>query len=255
MKQIYRLIFYYLACEIGMLLLIPIAHYGLLEDSYIGFWLLLPLLFLSFWLAIKLIRTVGETIKVSAARRAESVCFDLVSARNEALQQEQKELLDLLEQTKSGQPIFELPQESYIRYCSHPLIDAILRHKALSLKERGVEFQAVAAVDRDTDVDQTALLAVLMNLIDNGADAALKTGNPSVSVRLFTKAGYLICRVENTALQAPTPGRSSKKEKGHGLGLSIVQDACKNNQGSFHTEYKDGKTISTATLRLKMEDL
>lgn len=250
MKKFYLLITACLACEGLILLLIPWVYARTIQESHIGILVLLPLLIVFSLLIFWLVRSMNQTVQAAARKEAEQFCRDLVSERNRSLKEEEKELLRLLEESRAGDTGFQLPEDSYVRYCSHPLADAVLRHKALLLKERKIRFSAFAAVPRILALDDTVLLSVLMNLIDNGADAAARTDHPEVSVHLFVQSGFLVCQVVNSAVSAPSFGRSSKREAGHGLGLSILKEACQSRNGRFSTEHRDGRTVSTAILQL-----
>lgn len=250
-KKLYRLLILYLVCELGMLLIFPFIHNQIMHNFYLSFIVIFVLLLICFILVFRIIQTARAAIDQSAKEYSEITCRKLLQGRNGSLKKEQEELIRLAEQMRKNNKPVLLPEESMVRYCPHPLADAILRHKVINMKERGISTDVSAALPADLKISDKNLLAILMNMIDNAADAAEKTDSPSVSIRLWIKSGYMVCQVKNTAVDKPTPGVSSKKETGHGFGLKIIEDTCRKEGGSYHIETSDGWCTTTASLQLE----
>jgi len=117
---------------------------------------------------------------------------------------------------------------------------------ALSCQHNGAQIQA--------DPDQ--LRQVLINLIQNAADAMPKGGNITLETR--TLEGYLELSIKDTGEGIPKELLSkifdpfvTTKSTGNGLGLAMVQTIIKAHHGSIQAESTPG-TGTTFTLRLPL---
>lgn len=146
----------------------------------------------------------------------------------------------------------------FINYCPNHLVDSLLYHKALKMKEGGIEHSIVAAIPKELALDDFVLVSVLTNLIDNAIEATLSLDHErKIDIHLFVRANVLVCKVDNTVLENVSieKGRSTKKEKmKHGLGLLIIENACRKHGGLFSQKIEDGWCKSTAMLCLDREN-
>lgn len=192
-------------------------------------------------------------IKTNARKTSRKYCSKLIKERNESRSKEKKELLAIFDQIQNHKEISIKNIDIFRHYCSYPLIDAILKQKARQMKEKKVGFSVSAVVSRYESADQTAVLAILMNLLDDAIDAAIKTSDPFVDIRIWTKSGYLIFKVRNTANNQPSIGSSTKEYQGHGVVLQIILQTCQKKLGNMQIENDEKNCTITATMQLEEE--
>lgn len=260
MKRLYLLISAFVFCEALILVTIPFLQGQARETFFWGIMFLFLVLAALFYLAFCLIRTAQAIIDASARQESQRICQELLSERSGSLKTEREELIQLANTLESGESVLSLPEESYRRYCAHPLTDAILRHKIPMLKDKGISVKVSAILPEQLNLDQTILLSVLMNLIDNAGQAAaevVQSGSlkAQVGIKIFTRAGNIIFQVENSALQAPDTSHSTKKKPGHGLGLLILQEVCKEKNGRQKICFAKDRHCVISEIILPLDDL
>ena len=135
---------------------------------------------------------------------------------------------------------------------AEPVLAALLLGKAAEASERGAQL----VVTEDTEIDDVGLdgevardvVTILGNLIDNALDAAVEgSGSPTVFVTARTDGGELMLRVTDTG-QGLDPDRLhevfgrgwSTKSGNRGLGLALVGQAVRRNQGSIEVRTDTG---------------
>lgn len=146
----------------------------------------------------------------------------------------------------------------FINYCSNPMIDAILYHKVLRMKEAHIDYSIVAAVPETLDIEPYALLSVLTNMIDNAIEAIQDNQQErTIQIEISMKANYLKCKVINSIETIPQlDGNKTKKadKNNHGLGLQILKTTCKRYDGRFTIHFESGQCTSIALLRNEKEE-
>ena len=91
---------------------------------------------------------------------------------------------------------------------------------------------------REIPLDNTDLVMVVSNLLNNAIDAAAKADPPEVYFRMRKTEAELLVSVRNRVqknLDLPDGQlpRSTKKEPGHGMGLWNVTDVLRKYQGEY----------------------
>lgn len=251
MTNLYRLFLRYLLAQMAVLASVPFVHEQILFKNYVWSILLILLMFICFYLVVKIMKVTQIVIETNAKKASRKYCSKLIEERNVSLSLEKQELLYLYNEIQNGKVISIQNIDVFRHYCSYPLIDAILKQKAGLMKQKKIDYNISAVVFKTIAADQTAILAILMNLLDNAMDAALETKKPIVDVRIWTKGGYLIFKIENTAVSPPTFGFSTKVLEGHGLGLRIVEQTCLKNSGTVQTQFDNNRCIITATMLME----
>ena len=127
---------------------------------------------------------------------------------------------------------------------SKPAINALLAAKSAEAESRGIEFVIEVKSDLSKlSIEDWELCKVLSNLIDNAFRALKESERETKKVRIDiteTSDRYIFC-VENNGPEIPEEiresifkrGFSTKKEEGHGMGLSIVSEILSSNMGSI----------------------
>lgn len=258
----------YLLCEAALILLIPAVSSVMRHLFAPGWMLLVCILFAAaVFCAIRLIRTLigemNEEIKRETIRAQNMIHKEHVLAQIKA-EHDMEHLLKKLQalerdENDSSQHIDKLlyaqAESLFIRYCPNPVVDALLYHKSLLMKEQEIDFSIVAAVPAQIDLDPYAVISVLMNLIDNAIEAVcrLEHEKRTIDIHIRLQANMLVCQIKNPVAGSERliHGISTKKDqKRHGLGLLIIERTCHEHDGLFSHTVKDGYCTCMATLRV-----
>ena len=136
---------------------------------------------------------------------------------------------------------------------SKPAINALLAAKSAEAETRGIEFLIEVKSDLSKlSIEDWELCKVLSNLIDNAFKALEESDKETKKVRIDiteTPDKYLF-DVENNGPMIPSDlresifkrGFSTKKEEGHGMGLSIVSEILLANRGSIRLDSNEEET-------------
>ena len=120
----------------------------------------------------------------------------------------------------------------------NPLLDALLSKKYEEASRKGVMLYFDLPDLREIPLDNTDLVMVVSNLLNNAIDAAAKADLPEVYFRMRKTEAELLVSVRNRVqknLDLPDGQlpRSTKKEPGHGMGLWNVTDVLRKYQGEY----------------------
>lgn len=114
-------------------------------------------------------------------------------------------------------------------------IDAIINSKISEYKNVSV----VSDFDIDTlKMESVDLSIILFNLIDNACQSAEEI-NGQVSIEMKYNDNHLFIEIENDCMKKPD--FISKKGKGHGYGMRIINDIIKKYNGNIEYEVKETK--------------
>lgn len=135
-------------------------------------------------------------------------------------------------------------------------VDYMINSKAVTAKERNIQYQAQVEFPRHTNLRSVDLCAVLGNLLDNALEAAGQVSEKEerfirLTIRRINQ--MLIIKVENSFSNPPISQdgvlTTSKVKNGlHGWGLKSAQTAAEKYDGTVQTSYKDNVFKAVATL-------
>lgn len=135
-------------------------------------------------------------------------------------------------------------------------VDYIINSKAITAKERGIQYQAQVEFPHHTNLRSADLCAVLGNLLDNALEAAQQIPEKEerfvhLTIRRINQ--MLVIKVENSFCNPPVFGDgafiTSKEKNGlHGWGLKSAQTAAEKYDGMVQTSYTDNIFRAVATL-------
>ena len=131
------------------------------------------------------------------------------------------------------------------------LIDAIIAYKSAVCESRGIRFNYSLEVLPENKIELSDISSVLSNLLDNAVEAAEKTEEPQVSVRVFFYKNYVAVIVKNTVYRTSQHYSTSKPDsENHGLGVEIVSEICQRYGGSYSGKAEGGWFTASALLRI-----
>lgn len=136
------------------------------------------------------------------------------------------------------------------------LIDAVITYKAAVCEIRKIPFEYSLENLPELRIDLSDISSVISNLLDNALEAAEKTKDPYVEIRVFMYKDYLTIIVKNSLHYVPNMPNgqipTSKKDiENHGLGMTIVKEICERNGGVFrHTAKGAWFTASAMMLNI-----
>ena len=135
---------------------------------------------------------------------------------------------------------------------SQPAVNALLQAKMESAAKKNIlMFVEVHTSLENMSLEPWELCKILANLIDNAITAlSEREGERKLTVEIRREGGEDVFRVSNNGPAIPediqesvfTQGFTTKKEEGHGMGLSIVSDIVKEAGGSVKLTSKERET-------------
>jgi sensor histidine kinase regulating citrate/malate metabolism len=141
--------------------------------------------------------------------------------------------------------------------CGNKVLNNILNYKRGDLAERGVTFEPSIRVPEELPFEEADIASLLVNLIDNAAEAALKTPSPYVTLKIFVEKNYCFVTVVNpvnTNVMAENPNLSTTKADAanHGIGLRMVRSITDKYNGYLDFDQKEDTFIVSAMLSMVM---
>lgn len=144
---------------------------------------------------------------------------------------------------------------------SIPAVNALLMAKMGAVETLGIDFYIEVKSDlKYLKIEPWELCKVLSNLIDNAITAlsTMESDRKMILEIQEDRENYLFL-VANNGPMIPLEmqntifkeGFTTKKEKGHGMGLSIVMTTLKKNKGSIQLTSNEKETVFT--VRIKKE--
>lgn len=142
-------------------------------------------------------------------------------------------------------------KERFRPICQNSLVNAILESKRAFAAKHQIKTSYKILLPESIELEPTDLSSVFFNLLDNGIESCLRSGckEPFLSLSVSASAGFLTLHMHNSKNPQEHFRRSTSKEDtyAHGYGLSIIEDICKRNDGSY--EWKDeGETFHSIVL-------
>lgn len=132
------------------------------------------------------------------------------------------------------------------------VLDALLYHKRLQAKKKGITWQCDAKLPGDLPIKETDLCIIAGNILDNAIEACqrLQETEPFIQVHMGAIKKCLLLEVRNS--MEPADGREifksrKKNPQRHGLGLANVRAAAANYNGTVHIE-TENKIFSASVL-------
>lgn len=130
-----------------------------------------------------------------------------------------------------------------------PAADTAVSKKSKRCEELSITLDMHIEPLPETKIPPIDLSSVISNILDNAIEAAQGCENPVITLRIFKYKSYLAMICENPTNTAPRVVNgtlaSTKDGGGHGYGVEIIGEICKNNNGRFQYEF-DNKTFKAS---------
>ena len=139
-------------------------------------------------------------------------------------------------------------------YSGNEIIDSIILSKINDEKYKKVRFSYEGKVPSDININDVDMCLMTANIIDNAFEAALKSENPEVKIKVSiydNKLLYII--VENTISDVkPVNLAASSKESlwEHGYGITIVKETAEKYSGDISYEITEKMVRATLVLKI-----
>lgn len=193
-----------------------------------------------------------EQTAAIAKRQQETVSIQ--QTMNENLQHFHR-LLEEKDYENAGAYLHEITntfqQKRFRPVCSNSLVSAILDSKRETAAKYQIKTDYEILLPETDWIGPADLSSVFFNLLDNGIEGCIRSGcpQPFIHLSVSTAADFLTIRMTNSKNpEEHFDHRTSKKDTfAHGLGLSIIEDICRRNDGSY--EWTDnGNTFDSVVL-------
>ena len=142
---------------------------------------------------------------------------------------------------------------------SKPALNALLKAKMDEAEGKQIDVYVEVKSDlKEFSVEDWQLCKVLSNLIDNAMTALSEISEEKkLEIDINEDREYYLFQISNNGPAIPEEirehmfkrGFSTKKEAGHGMGLAIVSDIVKENEGSITVSSTEERTVFTVSFR------
>ena len=144
---------------------------------------------------------------------------------------------------------------------SEPAVNALLQAKMETAEKQGIDFYLeITTQMKSLSIEAWELCKILANLIDNAVTAVLqREGEKHIVLNIREISGSYQFTVRNNGPEIPKhmrnqifrQGFTTKKEEGHGLGLSIVSNLIHEAGGELSMETGEKETSFQFTIPIK----
>lgn len=122
-----------------------------------------------------------------------------------------------------------------VNYSNNTLINMIINAKVNGVKD--IEFDISIVVKEYLNFPEDKLSSLLFNLLDNAIDAARKSSQKQVGIKILTVGDMLLIEISNSVDQEPS--YSSDKGRWHGKGMVIINEIVSLFEGTIDYKYSD----------------
>lgn len=127
------------------------------------------------------------------------------------------------------------------------IIDAIVSYKSMVCANKGIKFEYSLSLLPELSIDAIDISSVMSNLIDNAIEAAEKTPEPYIQLKIFMYGKYLTLYVRNSYLGKESvetvQGRllTTKDDAAqHGYGMQIIEALSQKYDGECDWKTESG---------------
>lgn len=148
----------------------------------------------------------------------------------------------------------DLHQVNQNKFCGNPCIDAILSLKKESAEQKGISFQAILQIPKESVIDDVDMSTILFNLLDNAIEAQehVTDSEKFIQLKMVLDSGLWMIRVRNscnpsiTIKKGTIPSSTKPAPYFHGYGIKNVIACAEKYDGTYTFTAEDG--VFTALL-------
>ena len=142
-----------------------------------------------------------------------------------------------------------------LQFTENFILNTLLQNTAADAAEKGIAFEAQAAVPAELQIEDRDLCSFVMNLLDNAVEACMHVSDPQhrfIRFHAELKQGFLAISCTNSCIGNPIGENqkfpeSTKPDKGaHGFGLRQMHAIAKKYHSVLNIEC-DGQTFTAQT--------
>ncbi|WP_373212769.1 sensor histidine kinase [Ruminococcus sp. 5_1_39BFAA] len=168
-----------------------------------------------------------------------------------------RQLLEEKEYEKASEYLNEITntfqKKRFRSICQNSLISAILESKRELAVRNGIKMEYEILLPESLSIGPADLSSLFFNLLDNGIESCLRSGRAEAFVHFSVSfaADFLTVRMVNSKNQDEKFDHHTvkKDDQEHGLGLYIIEDICKKNDGLYEWKDKGDAFESVVLLR------
>jgi hypothetical protein len=124
------------------------------------------------------------------------------------------------------------------------IIDIVLNVESTELKNKGIQFDVSVDVPKTLLIKDSDLCSLLLNIIENAAEAVEKEDNKSIIISIKSVGNMLLVSSCNQSSVNPIKNQfTTTKTDDRGWGLQIINDIVKKYDGEIEHNYENGKYI------------
>lgn len=144
-----------------------------------------------------------------------------------------------------------------IKYSGNSLVDVIINRYSALCKEAGLQFEVEAICSRLEFMSDSDTIALLDNLFENAAEAAISSQEKKICFSIYTRnSSFVVVSVVNSCNTGPDSSGikliSRKKNSSlHGYGTKSIKRVAQKHNGSFSWDFNPNENRFTATVILE----
>lgn len=135
--------------------------------------------------------------------------------------------------------------------CENTVVDAFLSSRIREAERNGTQINAQIALPSELAIQNTDLIIVFGNLLDNAMEACAGVAQPEICIDAHLSKGCLVIHEENPTTIRPTEKQRRIPELERGLGLHILEEMSSKYNGEFQYEAADGRFQITLILNIE----
>lgn len=156
--------------------------------------------------------------------------------------------------------LYDANQESLNSFsCPNAVISSVVNFELSKAKLKNIKIKAKAAVTPRVPIEDTDMVSLVTNILDNAIEAVEVRNNPEdeISFTVATYQDYVRVSCRNPIDESRTANaqtlRTTKKEKSHGYGTRIIKNIAKKYDGHASFDVENGFFVSDVVLTMNLK--
>ena len=134
------------------------------------------------------------------------------------------------------------------------IVDTVISYKAAICENKSIAFECELSLLPEMKIDYADISSVISNLMDNAIEAAEKSENPFIKLKLTEHGAYIDIFVKNTFRDAPSSENKrlftiKTDAENHGFGTQIIKDISEKYDGAYSWKTDSGFFLANVMLK------